>query len=147
MNRPVTRVSPAEALELVERDGYAYLDVRSEPEFAEAHPAGAYNVPLAHLAAGGLADNDDFLRVVEALFPKTTRLVVGCKAGGRSLRAATMLKQAGYPDVIDQRAGFDGVRDAFGALTEPGWSRVGLPTEQGRPEGRSYAELRKRAGA
>ncbi|HEU4535688.1 MAG TPA: rhodanese-like domain-containing protein [Polyangiaceae bacterium] len=141
------RVSPAEALELVERGGYAYLDVRSEPEFADAHPAGAYNVPLAHLAAGGLADNGDFVRVVEAVFAKNARLVVGCKSGGRSRRAAALLAQAGYGDVVDQRAGFDGVRDAFGALVEPGWGRAGLPVERGRPAGRAYGELRARAEA
>jgi rhodanese-related sulfurtransferase len=136
------RVSPRDAHALVASEGYVYLDVRSEPEFADAHPAGAYNVPVAHLAAGGLADNADFLRVVEATFPKDARLVVGCKAGGRSARAAAMLVGAGYALIVDQRAGFDGVRDAFGAVVEPGWARAGLPVERGRPPGRSYAELR-----
>lgn len=135
------RISPQDAHALIEREGYLYLDVRSEPEFADAHPEGAYNVPLAHLAAGGLADNADFLRVVEAVFRKDTRLVVGCKAGGRSRRAAALLAGAGYTDVVDQRAGFDGVRDAFGAVVEAGWAREGLPVGRGRPPGRSYAEL------
>ncbi len=141
------RVSPVEARALVEREGYAYLDVRSEPEFADAHPEGAYNVPLAHLGAGGLADNADFLRVVEAVFPKGARLLVGCKSGGRSQRAAGLLAGAGYADVVEQRAGFDGVRDAFGSVVEPGWARAGLPVGRGRPAGRSYGELSKRAQA
>jgi rhodanese-related sulfurtransferase len=139
------RVSPHDAYALVGGEGYLYLDVRSEPEFEGAHPAGAYNVPLAHLAAGGLVDNGDFLRVVEAVFAKEARLVVGCKAGGRSRRAAGLLAEAGYVDVVDQGAGFDGVRDAFGAVVEPGWERAGLPVERGRPEGRSYADLLARA--
>jgi rhodanese-related sulfurtransferase len=139
------RLSPHEARDLVEREGYLYLDVRSEPEFADAHPEGAYNVPLAHLDAGGLADNADFLRVVEAAFAKGARLVVGCKSGGRSRRAAALLAAAGYADVVDQRAGFDGVRDAFGAVVEPGWARAGLPVGRGRPPGRCYADLRARA--
>ncbi|HEU4411093.1 MAG TPA: rhodanese-like domain-containing protein [Polyangiaceae bacterium] len=138
------RISPRDAHDLVAREGYLYLDVRSEPEFADAHPEGAYNVPLAHLAAGGLVDNGDFLRVVEAAFPKAARLVVGCKSGGRSRRAADLLARAGY-DVVDQRAGFDGVRDAFGAVVEPGWARAGLPVGRGRPPGRCYADLRGRA--
>jgi rhodanese-related sulfurtransferase len=140
------RISPQDAHALVEHEGYLYLDVRSEPEFADAHPEGAYNVPLAHLAAGGLTDNADFLRVVEASFAKDARLVVGCKAGGRSRRAAALLASAGYTDVVDQGAGFDGVRDAFGAVVEPGWAREGLPVGRGRPDGRSYADLLGRAG-
>ena len=28
--------------------GYTYVDVRSIPEFAQGHPAGAVNVPLLH---------------------------------------------------------------------------------------------------
>ena len=36
----IKRVSPAEAKTLMD-EGYVYLDVRSEPEFAAGHPAGA----------------------------------------------------------------------------------------------------------
>ena len=69
------RVSPAEAKELLEQ-GYLYVDVRSEPEFAEAHPLAAVNVPLLHLGAGGMSPNPDFLSVMTAAFPKDTKLVV-----------------------------------------------------------------------
>ena len=44
------RVSPQEARDLMEKDGYVYVDVRSIPEFDAGHPAGAYNVPLMHRA-------------------------------------------------------------------------------------------------
>jgi len=50
----VKRVSPEEALSLVEKEGYAYVDVRSVPEFESGHPEGAYNVPLAHLGPQGM---------------------------------------------------------------------------------------------
>lgn len=139
----VRRVSPSEARALCEQ-GYLFVDVRSEPEFAQAHPEGAYNVPLLHAGPGGMAPNPDFLSVMEARFPKDTRLVLGCRSGGRSLKAAEVLLGAGFTDVIDQRAGFDGARDAFGSLTEKGWAAAGLPTATAAQPGRSYAELKAR---
>jgi rhodanese-related sulfurtransferase len=123
------RVPPKEAYDLL-NEGYQYLDVRTEEEFDEGHPAGAVNVPYAIRASGntrGLQANPNFVDEVVAKFTKTAKLVVGCKSGGRSLNAARTLLAAGFVDVVEQRAGWDGVRDPFGQLTEPGWSRVGLP--------------------
>jgi rhodanese-related sulfurtransferase len=140
----VKRLSPAEAHKLL-ADGYVYVDVRSEPEFASGHPAGAYNVPLMHMGGGGMTPNPRFLEVMKASFPSDAKLVVGCKAGGRSLRAAEALIGAGYSSVVDQRAGWEGVRDAFGQVTEPGWDPAGLPKESGAPEGRAYAALEKKS--
>jgi rhodanese-related sulfurtransferase len=139
------RLSPAAAKSLCD-EGWSYVDVRSEPEFAEGHPVGAYNVPLLHKTAAGLVPNPDFLSVMLASFAKDDRLVIGCKAGGRSLKAAEALLAAGFTAVVDQRAGFDGVRDAFGSLAEPGWKPAGLPIAVANAaEGRSYRELAGRA--
>ena len=54
------RVSPAEAHSLVSEQGYVFLDVRSVPEFEQGHPNGAYNIPLLHLASGGMQPNEGF---------------------------------------------------------------------------------------
>jgi len=120
-------------------DGYTYLDVRSEPEYAAGHPAGAENVPLLHAGPRGMTPNPEFMDVVRALYATDAKIVVGCKGGGRSLRAAEMMAAAGYAHVVDQRAGFDGSRD------EPGWAAAGLPAEAATSGG-SYAELKRRAG-
>lgn len=141
----LTRVSPDDAKKLIDDEGYLYLDVRSEPEYAAGHPAGAHNVPVMHAGPAGMQPNPDFLEVVQAVYPKDKKLVVGCKAGQRSQRAAEMLIAAGYTNIIDQRAGFEGPRNSFGAVTEPGWVAVGLPIETVTPGG-SYAELKKQAG-
>jgi rhodanese-related sulfurtransferase len=141
----IKRVSPAEARSLVEQ-GYTYVDVRSVPEFEQAHPAGALNVPLLHSGPGGMVPNPEFLSVMEATFPRDAKLVLGCRSGARSLRAATQLAEAGYTDVIDQRAGFEGPKDAFGATVEPGWGPAGLPAESGSPAGRSYADIKGKRG-
>ena len=140
----LTRVSPADADALVTGEGYVYVDVRSEVEFVGGHPAGALNVPFLLMGDSGLVPNTDFLEVMDAAFAKDTKLVLGCKGGNRSLRAAKALMAAGFTNVVDQLAGWDGARDEFGQMTEPGWSRVALPTEDGEPADRSYAALKKK---
>lgn len=125
----------------MESEGYVYLDVRSIPEFEAGHPAGAYNIPIAHMTSGGMRPNAGFLAEVATVFAKDAKLVVGCKMGGRSLRAAQALTQIGYENVVDQRAGFDGARDPFGQLQEPGWQRVGFDVALEAAPGRSYDEL------
>jgi rhodanese-related sulfurtransferase len=142
MSDPVG-ITPEQAAERMAA-GATYVDVRSEPEFAAGHPRGAFNVPLLHMGPAGMTPNADFLRVMLATFPKDAALVIGCKTGGRSLRAAKELVAAGYTNVVDQRAGWSGEQDAFGQVTLPGWSRAGLPSDTGEPEGRSYAALRER---
>ena len=74
-----------------------------------------------------MAPNPDFQRVVEASFPKDAKIVVGCKAGGRSLQAATLMESAGYTNVVDMRGGFHGERDGFGRASVAGWAESGLP--------------------
>lgn len=132
----VKRVSPDEARALVDTQGYTYLDVRSVPEFEAGHPTGAYNVPLMHMGPGGMSPNPDFLSVVQTVFQPDSRLVLGCKGGGRSRKAADLLQSAGFTNVVDQRAGFEG------NATEPGWRPRGLPTSIEAIPGRAYETLR-----
>ncbi|WP_437677476.1 rhodanese-like domain-containing protein [Sorangium sp. So ce131] len=141
----IQRISPEQAKKLMDEEGYVYLDVRSEPEYAAGHPRGAHNVPLLHAAAGGMKQNPDFLDVVRALYPRDAKIILGCRSGQRSMRAAEAMVADGYTGVVEQRAGFEGPRDAFGALTERGWGPAGLPVETNTP-GASYAELRQKAG-
>jgi rhodanese-related sulfurtransferase len=136
----VKRVTPPEAAELV-KEGWTYLDVRSIPEFDAGHPAGALNVPLLHFENGRMAPNRDFQSVVGAAFPKDTKLVVGCKAGGRSLQAATLLEAAGYTSVVDMRGGFHGERDGMGRVTCAGWAESNLPVENQAPPEHTYASI------
>lgn len=142
----VPRVSAREAHALVREQGYAYLDVRSVPEFDAGHPEGAYNVPLAEPAAEGMRDNPRFLAEVEALFEKAAPLVVGCASGVRSLRAASLLRERGFARVVEQRAGMEGVRDAFGRVKEKGHRAEGLPVATRAAPGRSHADVRARLG-
>jgi rhodanese-related sulfurtransferase len=138
----IKSVTPEQTQELLQ-SGAVYVDVRSEPEFEQGHPPGALNVPIAHLGPAGMTPNPDFLNVMSSAFAKDEKLVVGCKAGGRSRRAAEMLEQAGYSDLSDMTAGWDGSRDAFGRPL-PGWSKRNLPVESGLPSGRRYEDVKSR---
>lgn len=139
------RIGPQEAFDSM-KTGYVYVDVRTEQEFADGHAEGALNVPISHMGGGGMTPNPDFVPVMEKILGKGAKIIVGCKAGGRSLRAAQALIAAGFTDVLDQRAGWDGARDAFGQMSEQGWSRANLPIERGEPMGRTYSDLKKKKG-
>ena len=138
----IKAVTPQEAAELLSQ-GYVYVDVRSEPEFEQGHPEGALNVPLLHAGPVGLTPNPEFLEVMQAAFGKDEALVVGCKAGGRSKKAVDALAAAGFTKLVDQVAGFDAGRDAFGRPL-PGWSRAGLPVATGKPQGSAYSDVKQR---
>ncbi len=143
----VKRVSPQEADALIREQGHVYLDVRSIPEFDAGHPRGAYNIPLLHATPSGMRPNPDFLSVVAGVFAKDAKLVLGCRTGVRSLRAAGDLLGAGFETVVDQRAGFHGTRDPFGQLQEAGWHGAGLDVATDAGLGRAYEALLARKDA
>ena len=138
----VKRVGVDEARKLLGEEGYAYLDVRTVREFDEGHPEGAYNVPIAEMGRA----NPDFVAIVKATFPTDAKLVVGCKTGSRSLRAAEILLSQGYTDIVDLRPGILGAMDPFGRVTEPGWQPAGAPVSKTALAGRTYAELAQKKG-
>ena len=143
----VTHVDVTEAYRLQVGDGYAYIDVRSIPEYEGGHPAGAHNVPLLHydVQTGQRTPNPEFLAVIQANYSYDARLLVGCQVGGRSTQAAQILASHGYQHVVNVRGGFGGAHDpATGALVDEGWSVAGLPVETSAPSGGSYEELRKK---
>jgi rhodanese-related sulfurtransferase len=133
------RISPRDAKQKMESDGYVYVDVRSVEEFDRGHPEGAFNVPLIE----GGQPNAAFLEVMQSAFDRGEKIILGCAAGGRSLRAAQMLEAAGFTNVVDQRAGFEGARNAFGQVQEKGWAAEGLPSSTDAA-GRGWNDLRSK---
>ena len=144
---PIKQLEPPQAHEVLKDDPAAvYLDVRTEAEFAQGHPAGAINVPVVFIKEPGQMElNDDFLSVVTKTVTAATKLVVGCLSGGRSQRACELLEAAGYADLANVRGGFGGARDASGQVVVAGWRDAGLPvsTEAGDS---AYQALRRKAG-
>ncbi len=129
----ITRISPREAAEKLEA-GWIYVDVRPEEEFAEGHPEGALNGPFDREPARFVAAVRAALEGRSADAGRA-RLVVGCRSGVVSVRAAELLASAGFGEVVEQRAGFEGSRGTFGELREAGWEREGLAVARGAGEG------------
>lgn len=69
------------------KDNAFILDVRRDEEYAEAHVPGVVHIPMDQLDA----------RLDE--IPKDQMIWVICAVGGRSLRVANALVQAGYDAV------------------------------------------------
>jgi rhodanese-related sulfurtransferase len=144
---PINQVEPRQAYDILQRDPDAvYVDVRTEEEFAQGHPAGAINIPVVFLKPGAAPQpNDSFLDVAQKVLSPDKKLVVGCMAGGRSQRACEILEQAGYSDLTNVRGGFGGARDASGAIIIPGWRDAGLPVSRELGDS-TYGALRDKAG-
>lgn len=83
------RINSEEAKKLV-RSGALLLDVRTSEEFVSGHIEGAKNIPVGELGT----------RLGE-LEKKDQPIVVYCRSGARSSRAAEVLKSAGYESVHD----------------------------------------------
>ncbi len=127
-NVEIDRISPEDAqARLGSDEGWTYLDVRTEEEFEEGHVPGALNIPVAERTHQGMVPNADFLDQVRGELEPDAPVITGCLRGGRSLRAAGMLRDAGYTHVVDMRGGWDGELGPLGEIVYPGWTRRGLP--------------------
>lgn len=79
------------------------LDVRREPEWQAGHLANAHWISL------------DNLTVAELPVRREALIAVQCKSGYRSLIACSLLRRAGFPNVVNVLGGFDA------------WQRANLP--------------------
>lgn len=137
-------ISTDEAEALLD-DGVPFIDVRTIEEFADGHVPAALNVPVSLSAPGGMAPNPDFVEVMSGLFAKDQKLIVSCKAGGRSARAVALLEADGFTSILDMSSGFEGSKDAFGQFV-PGWSAEGREIEVDADEEQLYSSLKAQAG-
>lgn len=92
--------------------GATVLDVRNPDEYEEAHVAGAVLIPLSDLVE----------RIDDVPDPGADPLYVICAVGGRSARAAEMLRAQGI----------DAVNVAGGTMA---WIDEGRPTASGSEPG------------
>lgn len=143
----INQVEPPQAHDILKSNSDAiYLDVRTEAEFAQGHPASAINIPVVFIKGPGQMElNGEFVDVVAKTLPREKKLVIGCLAGGRSQRACELLEAAGYSDLTNVRGGFGGARDASGAVVVAGWRDAGLPVPNEVGDN-SYQTLRRKAG-
>ena len=92
------RLSPLEAVRLINDRHALVVDVRAPSDFKKGHILDAVNVPQARLGE----------RLGE--FGKDTArpIVVYCALGGIAAQAAHQLKKAGYTEVYPIRGGLNG---------------------------------------
>jgi rhodanese-related sulfurtransferase len=138
-------ISPDRASELLQT-GWIYLDVRTVKEFAGGHVPGAKNIWFGKWNGDNLVENPRFLQVVEANFPRESKLIVSCHTGTkRAIQATERLKSTGFRNVLRMRGGFEAEKEA-GHTIFPGWKMRGLPTTNESPMEDQYEFLRARAG-
>ncbi len=73
------------------------LDVRTEAEFASGHIDGAVNI--------NVLNQKSFKSAIQKLDPKRP-VFLYCQAGSRSQRAAVILTEKGFEQVIDLEGGY-----------------------------------------
>ena len=98
-----TRISQEEAREMMEKDdGHVIVDVRREDEYASGHIPGAICIP-----------NETIYKEQPEELPDLDQIIlVYCRSGNRSKRAARMLYEMGYTQVYE----FGGIIDWTGEI-------------------------------
>ncbi len=146
----VSQILPTDASRaLKDGSGVIYLDVRTEEEFSAGHPEGAFNVPVLFPdpQGGPPRFNSEFVDLVKALFSAETTILCGCQSGGRSQRAAEMLSEVGFSQVMNVQGGFGGAQHPMtGEMVISGWESEGLPISSEVDGAGSYRVLRRQGG-
>ncbi|MGQ0708219.1 MAG: rhodanese-like domain-containing protein [Rhodoferax sp.] len=101
-------IDPGAAVQLMNREKAAVIDVCSPDEFAAGHLPGARNIPLAELEA----------KLATVVKNKTLPLVLVCQTGARSGRAVALARKLGYEKAQSLAGG-------LGA-----WKSANLPVEK-----------------
>ena len=101
-------VGVADAVQLINRQDAAIVDVREPAEFKSGHIPNARNIP-----AGQIGERTKELEKL-----KNKPIVLTCASGNRSTTAAGTLRKAGFENVVALAGG-------MGA-----WTQAGMPTEK-----------------
>jgi rhodanese-related sulfurtransferase len=109
LQRQVTgpKLSPNEAVMLINREKAQLIDVSEPAEYAAGHAVGAKNVPLASLQSSSELPKN-----------KALPIVVLCPTGTRATRAVAILRKLGY----------ENSRALAGGLAA--WREANLPVEK-----------------
>jgi rhodanese-related sulfurtransferase len=94
-------LSPAQAVQVVNREKGVLIDVSEPEEFAQGHAVGARNIPFGQLEGHKQLPSN-----------KALPLVVVCPTGARAGRAAGMLRKLGYEKAQVLAGGLKAWREA-----------------------------------
>ncbi|PZQ02019.1 MAG: sulfurtransferase [Variovorax paradoxus] len=95
-------LTPAGAVQLINREKAVVVDVSEEAEFATGHVVGAKNVPFGQLDA----------KLSNVVKNKGVPLLLVCPTGARANRAVAAAKKLGYEKAQAVAGGMKGWRDA-----------------------------------
>jgi molybdopterin/thiamine biosynthesis adenylyltransferase/rhodanese-related sulfurtransferase len=112
----IEELDPADARAELERGDAVLIDTREQHEWDEAHLDGATLVPPATVAD----------RIESVVPDRSRRVLVYCRVGNRSARAADTLEELGYEDVASIDGGIVAWQQAGFPVVEP----EGLTKEQ-----------------
>jgi rhodanese-related sulfurtransferase len=101
------KVSPSEAVRLINREKGVLIDVAEPAEFASGHPTGARNVPFGALEGSKVLPSN-----------KATPVILTCPTGARAGRAAGLLRKQGYEKAVALAGG------------NRAWVEASLPTDK-----------------
>ena len=108
-NIAVTDVSVAQAVDLINNKNALIIDVRTPEEFAESHLPEANNFPV-----DTLSQNIETIKKLQRDKP----LLVYCRSGKRSARAAEKLKNLGVNSLYNLKGGIKAWSDANNPLVK-----------------------------
>jgi rhodanese-related sulfurtransferase len=114
-NAAVSRITPAQAREMIARNNVLVVDVRDAPELAGGKIAGAVHVSRGMLEFR--ADPESPYH--DKSFDKEKTLILYCASGGRSALGGKVLKDMGYERVYNLGA-FKDWAESGGAVDKPG---------------------------
>ena len=103
----VKNLSPADAVQIINRQGGTVIDVREPTEYKTGHIPNAVNVPMKTLATHKPLEKH-----------KDRPLVIACRSGNTSVTAAIALRKRGFAQVYSLAGGMTA------------WQRDSLPTEK-----------------
>ena len=95
-------ISPAAAVQLINRERAVVIDVCDAAEYTAEHVGGAKNIPLAELEA----------KLPTTVKNKATPLVLVCASGMRSGRAVAIARKLGYDNAQSLSGGLKSWREA-----------------------------------
>ncbi len=143
---PHETLDPKAAKKRLDQGDWTYLDVRTVEEFDEGHVPGSFNIPILFRdPAAGMVPNPEFVAAVKRQFAPESKLVLGCKSGGRSQRACELLGAEGYRALVNMDGGMHGKVDMDGQPI-PGWIACGLPSTKTAEATQTWKSLRAATG-
>jgi rhodanese-related sulfurtransferase len=123
-------LTPDEAWALLQSEPKArLLDIRSKEEWAlVGRVPGAIEIELKRFPAW--IDNPDFLAKVQEAVGADDLVLLICRSGARSHKAAELLTEAGFRSSFNVLEGFEGEPNEQRQRVVNGWKVRGLPWSQ-----------------